>query len=47
MNINELEDATSFNEHGWVYILAKAVLLDKVSIKDGKIIVKAFKENEI
>lgn len=47
MNIDELDDATSFNELGWVDILAKAILLDKVSIKDGKITVKAFKENEV
>jgi hypothetical protein len=47
MKLHQLEEATYYNEYGWVAILAKAVLLDKVSIKDGKIIVKAFTEDEL
>ena len=47
MNIDELEEAGNWGSHGWIDILAKAVLLNKVSIKDGKITVKAFTEDEI
>jgi hypothetical protein len=47
MNIDQLSDATDWGNHGWIDILAKAVLLNKVSIKDGKITVRAFTEDEI
>jgi hypothetical protein len=47
MKIEKLEEASHYNEIGWLHVLAKAVLLDKVSIKDGKITVKAFTEDEI
>jgi hypothetical protein len=47
MNINQLEDAQNWGSYGWIDILAKAVLLNKVSIKDGKITVRAFTEDEI
>jgi hypothetical protein len=47
MNIDHLEEVSQYNELGWVSILAKAILLDKVSIKDGKITVRAFTEDEI
>ena len=48
MNINQLEDVTNWDNYSsWIELLAKAVLLNKVSIKDGKITVKAFTEDEI
>lgn len=46
MKIHQLEEASYYNEISWVAVLAKAILLDKVSIKDGKITVKAFTEDE-
>jgi hypothetical protein len=47
MNIDQLNESTGWNELGWIDILAKAVLLNKVSIKDGKITVRAFTEDEL
>jgi hypothetical protein len=48
MNIDQLEEATRWNNYAtWTELLAKAVLLNKVSIKDGKITVKAFTEDEV
>lgn len=48
MKIDQLEDAIRWNNTAhWIELLAKAVLLDKVSIKDGKITVKAFTEDEV
>lgn len=46
MNIDQLGDATRWSEASWVDVLAKAVLLNKVSIKDGRIMVKPFTEDE-
>jgi hypothetical protein len=46
MNIGELENTQNWGS-GWIDVLSKAILLDKVSIKDGKIIVKAFTEDEV
>jgi hypothetical protein len=46
MNIDELENTQNWGS-GWIDVLSKAILLDKVSIKDGKIIVKAFTEDEV
>ena len=46
MNIDQLEEATRWSEATWIDFLAKAVLLNKVSIKDGRIIVKPFTEDE-
>ena len=46
MNIDQLSDATRWSEASWVDVLAKAVLLNKVSIKDGRITVKPFTEDE-
>ena len=47
MNIDQLDDATRWTENTWVDVLAKAILLNKVSIKDGRIMVKPFTENEL
>jgi hypothetical protein len=47
MNINQLDEAIRWAEVGPVDILAKAILLNKVTIKDGRIRVEAFKEDEI
>jgi hypothetical protein len=48
MNIDQFEEAVLWNDYpDWVNLLAKAVMLNKVSIKDGKITVKAFTEDEI
>lgn len=47
MRIDKLNEETNYNDMGYVQILAKAILLDKVTINsDGRITVKAFKENE-
>lgn len=46
MNIDQLGDATRWSEASWIDVLAKAVLLNKVSIKDGRIMVKPFTEDE-
>jgi hypothetical protein len=47
MNIEQLDDATRWTGSTWVDVLAKAILLNKVSIKDGRIMVKPFTENEL
>lgn len=47
MNFDQLEEASHYNEISWIDVLAKAVLLNKVSIKDGKITVRAFTEDEL
>jgi hypothetical protein len=47
MNIDDLEEVSQYNELGWVSILAKAILLNKVSIKNGNIMVEEFTEDEI
>ena len=46
MNIDQLDDATRWSGASWIDVLAKAVLLNKVSIKDGRIMVKPFTEDE-
>lgn len=47
MNIEQLDDEARWTENTWVDVLAKAILLNKVSIKDGRIMVKPFTENEL
>lgn len=47
MNIEQLDDTTRWTGNTWVDVLAKAILLNKVSIKDGRIMVKPFTENEL
>ena len=46
MKSDDLDDAMAWFDRGYVQLLAKAILLNKVSIIDGRIMVKAFKENE-
>jgi hypothetical protein len=47
MKSDKLDDYLNWWSGGsYVELLAKAVLLDKVSIVDGRITVKAFKEDE-
>jgi hypothetical protein len=42
-----MDDDSQYYELGPIAILAKAILLDKVSIKQGKIIVKPFDYDEV
>ena len=46
MNINQLEDLIGWSGADYMQILAKAILLNKVIIVDGRIKVEAFKDNE-
>jgi hypothetical protein len=46
MKPNELEDAVMWTNMDYFGILCKAILLNKVSIVDGRILVKALKEYE-
>lgn len=46
MNINHLEDLIGWGDADYMQILAKAILLNKVTIVDGRIKVEAFKDNE-
>ena len=47
MKLNDFENATAWGSLDYIALLCKAIMLDKVSIKDGQIIVKAFTEEEI
>jgi hypothetical protein len=46
MNIDELNEATRWDELSYIFVLAKAILLDKVSIINNQIVVEAFTEDE-
>jgi len=46
MKSDKLEEIVHWGELSYLSVLAKAVLLDKVSIIDGRIMVKAFKDDE-
>jgi hypothetical protein len=46
MKSDDLDDAMAWFDGGYVDLLAKAVLLNKVTIIDGRVMVKAFKEDE-
>jgi hypothetical protein len=47
VKLNNFEDATAWGNLDYIALLCKAIMLDKVSIKDGRIMVKAFTEEEI
>lgn len=47
MKIEELDNSMTWTEYTFLEVLAKAILLDKVTIGNNPIRVKAFKEDEI
>ena len=46
MKSDDLMEIMPWFDGGYVELLAKAILLNKVSIVDGRIMVKAFKDDE-
>lgn len=46
MKSDDLTEVASWFDGSYVDLLAKAILLNKVTIIDGRIMVKAFKEDE-